>query len=70
MPRKIVVGDEKRRKALKSLRGQILRSRKQNKADKQTLAYFAYRTGFPLKSVKEMYEVLVESGRIPTEQTA
>lgn len=58
------IGDTNRRKAIKSLRGQLLRFRKQGKTDEQALAYFAYRTGYPMEVVREFFEILEKAGKI------
>jgi hypothetical protein len=69
MPQNVVVGDKARKRAIKSLRGQILRVRKLNKPDKDALLQFAYRTGYPMKVVEEMYQLLVDAQKIPAEGT-
>lgn len=65
MPQNVVVGDKTRKRAIKSLRGQILRARKLNKTDRDALLQFAYRTGYPMKVVEEIYQLLLDAQRIP-----
>jgi hypothetical protein len=63
MPQNETIGDRERKRALKSLKGQVERARKQkiDDADAYAKAKFSYRTGYPPKVVDEFYEILLAS---------
>jgi nitrate reductase beta subunit len=58
------MNDNERKKNLHALRSMIIRYRKQDKTDAVAIANFAYEKGMAKKDVEEMYQLIVDAGKV------
>jgi len=61
------MNETERKKMYHALRNMILRYRKNGKTDQVAIGSFAYEMGMPKRDVEEMYQILLDSERIPRE---
>jgi nitrate reductase beta subunit len=58
------MNDGERKKMSHALRSMILRYRKAGKSDATAIATFTYEKGMARKDVEEMYQLIVDAGKV------
>jgi hypothetical protein len=58
------MNETERKKMLHALRSMILRYRKQGKTDATAIAIFTYEKGMVRKDVEELYQLIIDAGKI------